>query len=166
MISTGILRKYVGPGTIFIETGTDTGFAVEAALNFGTRRIYSIEVDEEKYELARQKFADKTNVHLFLGDSGQILPEVLKLVSEPAVFWIDAHDEYCCPIFEELSAIAKHPVKTHTILVDDIRLFRSRHWKVSMGEVCDKLVSINPDYTIMMEDGYVPADILVARLYS
>jgi hypothetical protein len=43
-------------------------------------------------------------------------------ITEPTIFWLDAHTNESCPVLREISAINKSPLR-HVILVDDARLF-------------------------------------------
>ena len=75
------------------------------------------------------------NVQWLNGNSGALLPDVLKQFNEPVIFWLDAHGllndeityadtEY--PLIAELSSILKsqHNTKQEcVILIDDARLF-------------------------------------------
>ena len=105
------LSKYII--IIFIETGTYMGAGVKAALRAGFKNIYSIELDDKRFNLCKNMFKDYNNITILHGDSGKILPEILDKINEPATFWIDAH--YCadgamigekwCPLHEELNSI-------------------------------------------------------------
>lgn len=115
---------------ILIETGTYYGHMVEAMLpNFD--HIYSIELSPELCELARKKFKHDRNVTILQGDSGNVLPRLLKSISEPCLFWLDGHysggvtvkGDKETPIREELNCILSHSIKEHVIMVDDISDF-------------------------------------------
>jgi len=115
---------------VFVETGTFQGEMIEAQREqFG--KLISIELSEELYEAARQKFFDCSKVDLHQGDSGKKLREVTVTFREPALFWLDAHysgrgtacgDEEV-PILKELSCIAQRRQPKDVILIDDARLF-------------------------------------------
>ena len=62
--------------------------------------------------------------------------------------------------------IGQHPIKTHTILIDDVRIFRepSNKFSVTLDQVIDSLHAINPDYQIGYDDGFQEKDILVAHV--
>jgi hypothetical protein len=115
---------------VFVETGTyrcTTTMAVADAF----RDVYSIELDRTLYEEAVARMRRYENVQLFNGDSAIVINDILPRLSEPAIFWLDAH--WCGgvtgkslkdpPIRNELEAIFAHPVKEHVILVDDARSF-------------------------------------------
>jgi hypothetical protein len=111
---------------VFIETGTYRGEMVDAMKN-NFKEVYSIELADNFYNAAVEKFALYANVHLIHGDSARMIPEVLKKIHEPAIFWLDAHymgpktarGKLDTPIKEELTAIFNHPIKKHAIIIDD-----------------------------------------------
>jgi hypothetical protein len=115
---------------VFVETGTFAGEMIDAVLGRFVR-IYSIELDDGWYAKAVQRFARRPEVTLLHGDSGTRLPDVLAQVTEPALFWLDAHysgpitarGPLDSPIVQELDAIAAHPVGGHVVLIDDMRYF-------------------------------------------
>jgi hypothetical protein len=114
----------------FIETGTYLGDMVEAQKS-SFKKLISIELSNELYLEAKKRFKNDRNVLIVQGDSGKQLPEILKTVNEPAIFWLDGHysegktakGDKDCPIFEELHAILDQGVYEHVILIDDARLF-------------------------------------------
>jgi len=114
----------------FIETGTFTGEMV-AAMRPHFERLISIEMAPAIYEATRPRFAGDTHVRLLLGDSGTLLPELVKTLDHPALFWLDGHymggntarAEADSPVRAELAALLRHPVRGHMVLIDDARLF-------------------------------------------
>jgi len=113
----------------FIETGTYKGEMVHAIAP-NVKQVYSIELDEKLYILARERFKDSPNIRLLWGDSGKILPDILIDIKEPCLFWLDAHysggitakGETNTPILKELSTILDSPYG-HVILIDDARCY-------------------------------------------
>ncbi|MFH0846040.1 MAG: glycosyltransferase family 10 [Patescibacteria group bacterium] len=126
------IKKYARKYRIktFIETGTYKGKMVEAMEKM-FKKIYSIELDISLYRKAVDKFKQNTNILILNGDSGEILPSILKEINEPCLFWLDGHysgditakGNLNTPIFKELTAIFNHPIKNHVILIDDARCF-------------------------------------------
>jgi hypothetical protein len=115
---------------VLIETGTFLGEMVLAMRNqFG--RIISIELDKVLYLGAVLRFLGLRHIRILHGDSARVLPEILRSLREPALFWLDAHysggatarGKKETPIAEELMAILAHPIKEHVILIDDARCF-------------------------------------------
>ena len=114
-----------------VETGTYKGDMIAAMRPF-CDEIYSIELNGPLHEQARQRFKNDRSVHLFQGDSGEIMGEVIAKVTSPAVFWLDGHysagitskGDLDTPILKEIDHIADHPhAKGHILLIDDARCF-------------------------------------------
>lgn len=116
--------------TTLIETGTYLGDMV-ASTRHVFDHIFSIELDPVLYARAKKRFSKDRRVHIVCGDSGQVLPELLGSISEPCVFWLDAHysgditakGASDTPILGELQRILDHPARGHVILIDDARCF-------------------------------------------
>lgn len=117
----------------FIETGTYLGDTLAHIARSGIR-CTSIELSRALYEAACDRFSGHKNVTLVQGDSGQVLPELIKDIDRPALFWLDGHYSSGItasagthtPINAELQAILNHPVKQHVTLIDDARCFDGR----------------------------------------
>ncbi|MBI3442657.1 MAG: hypothetical protein HY007_02735 [Candidatus Sungbacteria bacterium] len=118
------------PYGIFIETGTHKGDMVDAVKRH-FRKAYSIELGDELWRKARERFKDENHIEIVHGDSSEMLSRILAHIREPVIFWLDAHDsrgdtvrgKTITPIEEELEQIFNHPVKNHVILIDDARDF-------------------------------------------
>jgi hypothetical protein len=114
----------------FVETGTFRGDTLGYIASRGVR-CTSIELSEVLYNAACSRFKAFKNVRLVQGDSGQRIPELLKEINYPVLFWLDGHyssgitasAEVQTPVSAELQAILDHPVKKHVILIDDARSF-------------------------------------------
>ena len=145
----------------FVETGTYMGDAVKYAVDLGFEEIFSCELSEERYNICLEKFKDDDNVNLWLGDSRDCVKEILKKVDQKAIFWLDAHAEGGgVPTMEEIDMIKDHPIKDHTIVIDDIPIYFSGR----EDQLMDKIRSINPDYQFTYYKSINPVDdyILVA----
>lgn len=162
------------PNPVLIETGTYGGDGVAAALAAGFSDVRSVELSPQLHQAAAARFAGDGRVRLWLGHSAERLPEMLAGVVTPATFWLDAHysggstagSEDACPLLAELAAIAAHPIKTHTILIDDVRQL-GREMPVTIDQAKAALLAINPGYILAREQSGFPElglDILVARL--
>lgn len=156
-----LLKRFTN-NRVFIETGTSKGDGISVAIAAGFEYIYSIDNDPELYDITAEKFKQDLNVKLYFGDSDQILSELLSNINELVTFWLDAHTGKSSSILEELTVIADHDIKTHTILIDDMRYFRKRCWGISFGQILAALNKINPYYLIEYVDGSYKHDILVA----
>lgn len=168
-----VFAKY--PNKYFIESGTCIGDGVKMALEGPFEEIYSVELSQHFYNICCKRFASYPNVHLSLGDSTKVLPGLLEQINSPATFWLDGHYSWNntargntnSPILQELAIIRQHHIKNHTILIDDIRQCGTIEFDfVELDEIIQKILEINPDYTILFEDGHVPNDVLVAKILN
>ncbi|EKD23708.1 MAG: hypothetical protein ACD_81C00190G0009 [uncultured bacterium] len=129
--------------TVFVETGTHTGDMVESCKN-KFKEIYSVELSDDFYAMASSRFVGDEHIHLYKGDSGEVIKEIVPLLSAPTLFWLDAHfsggrtarGDSDTPIMQELNCILKNCKQPLCILIDDARLFvgkndypHSRHLK-------------------------------------
>lgn len=129
-----LLRKIRAQSTLrtFIETGTAGGVTVASALEVGFERVVSIELNHGFYRMAAQRHLWDPRVRILYGDSAQLLPDVLHVLQEPAVFLLDAHYTGGAedvrgaggdtPVADELNHVLRHPLG-HFVMVDDARLF-------------------------------------------
>lgn len=117
----------------FVETGTYKGDTVSGLSNL-FEELHSIELSHELYEECKKRFVDVPKIHIWEGDSGLILPQIIHDMTEPIFFWLDAHysggetarGEQDSPIVKELQFILKH-VKEFCILIDDARCFNGKN---------------------------------------
>ena len=163
---TDFFKSY--PNSVFVETGSNLGQGIMMALMAGFKEIYSIELSDQLYELCKKRFEDNSNVHLIHGNSGVELTNVISKINVPITFWIDAHysggvtagEDGHLPILDELTTIKNHPVKNHTILIDDMR-----DWDINV--ITKAVMEINSDYNISLVDGYGHKDdIMVAMVQT
>lgn len=147
---------------VLVETGTFLGDNIYALRN-DFDRIISIELAPVLAARARQRFARESHVAILLGDSANVLPEVLAELNEPALFWLDAHwsggitahAEKETPIMEEVDAILRHPVKDHVVLMDDARLLGQRQDYPTLETLCTNVRRMNPSWICEVSDGIV-----------
>jgi len=174
------LRGYLTP--YFVETGTHTGATVDVALRVGFSHILSVEIEEKFYNMCEEKYKDNSKVSLWLGDSAVMLEEMIMPINDKITFLLDGHThpgakvgKKNVPILEELDAIAKHPIKNHTIVVDDVDQcetmsaseFGHQEWlDMTLQSIIDKILSINSGYNIQMirEDIRRRQTILIASI--
>jgi hypothetical protein len=162
--SKEIFLKYLNP--VFVETGSCDGDGIQLAIDAGFKTIYSIEMAPEHYNHCIERFKDYPGVHLILGDSRHVLDKLLKSIDELITFWLDAHyyEESVCALLQEIEAISNHPIKTHTLMIDDVRDLVNYGLGLSVEVLAQRISLINPAYVYSFEDGYVPNDILIARV--
>jgi len=164
----------------FMETGTYKGETVAQMLDYGFEFVRSCDLSMSNLE---DQFRDRIKDLVVIGESPECIPvflaELKQKFPDPkdqeATFWLDAHasgdipgGKYGgSPVLAELEAIALDPIKTHTIFIDDRRLFGSAEWSfVSEEDAIKLLLKINPDYKIRYLDGHGPDDVIVASVYD
>ena len=114
---------------VFVESGTNLAeTAVWATGHF--QRVFTIEAHPPLYKRAITTFGDRKNIRFLEGDSRSHIKSLLPLLTEPAIFWLDAH--WCgegtfgkteeCPVVGELELINTSEL-AHIVLIDDARLF-------------------------------------------
>ena len=146
-----IILEHKGVYDIFVETGTSKGETLRAVKNSFTK-IYSIELDPVLFERAKVQFASDTHIMLLCGNSASELAKIMRSISDPVLFWLDAHGDgeitaANSPIIGELEAVFSHPIKKHTILIDDARHFS----RSTIGEIKNMAQANN--YTFSIESG-------------
>ncbi len=147
-----------------VETGTYYGMTVEAMLR-RFEQIYTIELAADLYERAEKQFAGYPHVHVLPGDSAEVLPALLEVISEKCLFWLDGHysgsgtarGSADSPIIGELNAIRKHLRNDHVILIDDARLFDGTNGYLTQQEAFSLLREINPLYSVRQRDDIIQA---------
>jgi len=113
---------------VFIETGTYKGISM-ANVSKKFRLVHTIELSENLYKKAVDKFKDRKNIVFHCGDSAETLKKILPSIDEPVVFWLDAHysagetvrGHEEIPLLRELEAIVSSGRKhVDIIIIDDL----------------------------------------------
>jgi hypothetical protein len=162
------------PNQIFIETGSFLGDGIQQALDAGFKNVISIELSDKYFDICTNRFINNPNVKIVKGDSFKVLPDILKDINVPVTFWLDGHHscgdtalgEHWAPLMQEMDVIKNHHIKTHTIMIDDMRC-----WELPnpvhgfyKEDILKKIVEINSNYKLTYEDGLQENDILVAHI--
>ena len=144
IIKEELIRDYAKTfnTSILIETGTYLGDMVHA-MKKSFSRIISFELDQTLAKQAQARFANDNHIEIVQGDSGKLLGDYLANISEPCLFWLDGHysggitarGTLETPIKNELTAILKHPVDAHVILIDDARCFTGENDYPTLDEL-------------------------------
>jgi hypothetical protein len=144
---------------ILVETGTYLGDMVEA-MKGAFDQIYSIELSDELYDNAKDRFKDEKNVELIHGDSGTELGKLMHRIDRPALFWLDAHysagvtakgDEDTA-IYGELTHIFGAEYRGHVIVIDDARCFGTNPGYPSIEELSKFIKSKSSNVSITIEE--------------
>jgi hypothetical protein len=164
LIKQAIIKEYAKEFniSILVETGTFMGDMVSAMKQeFVT--IISIELSNNLYKRAMKRFSSISHIQIVRGDSAKVLPNILTSITEPALFWLDAHysagftekGDSETPIKRELDCILKHPISNHVILIDDARCFTGQNDYPSLVEL-KKIVETNrPHFDIQVKEDII-----------
>lgn len=135
---------------VLVETGTYYGEMV-AAMKNRFAEIYSVEFDSALARRAAKKFSRWPHVHILEGDSQIKVPELLKSLKEPALFWLDAGyygwaglqgDKQ--RLTSELEAVLSHTIQQHVILMDDARGLNGQNGAPTVPQLKQRIESEFP----------------------
>lgn len=137
--------------SILVETGTAYGEMVETVRG-QFERIWTVELKQDWYELARANFADCPNVTPLLGDSAEALAWLKPQIDQPAIFYLDAHysagstarGREDTPIMRELDVILSNLQLPHVIIIDDLLSFQKDPAYPRPAELRDYIKQRNP----------------------
>lgn len=136
----------------FIETGTGAAEVVRSVYDINKNlNIHTIEIVEKIYNQNKKSCSHLKNINWHLGQSSEILPQILPNLIGNTLFWLDAHfpgadfgmasygDELDLdrrlPLQSELNLIVKNrDVSNDVFVIDDLRIyedgpFESGSWK-------------------------------------
>lgn len=122
----------------FVETGTykaDTTILASKHFN----NVFTTEIHQGLYEESKNRVKSMgiKNIMFFLGDSLELLPSIVNMISQTesgSVFFLDAHisgndsgwnQKICVPLLEELEVILSGPIlKNSVFILDDLRFWK------------------------------------------
>jgi len=144
--------------SVFIESGTFLG-EMDYKVRNHFKEIYSIELDDNLFRNAKERFSTYNHINIIQGDSGQVLPIILEKINTNCLFWLDGHysegitakGEKVTPIEKELEAISKHMFKrklSHLIMIDDARLFNGTDDYPTLDKMHVLKNQLFPDYKL------------------
>ncbi|MBN1832757.1 MAG: glycosyltransferase [Deltaproteobacteria bacterium] len=164
LVKQEIVRSYAQRFSprILIETGTYLG-AMVYAMKDSFKEIYSIELDHELAQRAKELFSPCDHIHIIEGDSGHCLSALLSSIEKPCLFWLDGHysggitakGEWETPIMQELKCIFDHPVRNHIILIDDARCFTGEQDYPSLEKLKSTVLQRDPDLNVELKDDII-----------
>lgn len=120
--------KQENDAVYFIETGTFKGDTTNIAKDI-FKNVYSIEIRENLYEKAKERFNAFGNVTLLYGDSSVVLENIKSEIKNNAIFFLDAHwagdlsskGKSDSPLLEELNILRERvDIYKDIIVIDDI----------------------------------------------
>jgi|TARA_R110002020_G_scaffold8148_3_gene33265 hypothetical protein len=125
----------------FVETGTGIGEVVRSVCEIDQNiNIHTIEIIEEIYDKNKISLSYLDNVNWHLGQSSDVLPDIVPSLQGSTLFWMDAHfpgadfglAEYGdeknidkrLPLKSELEIIVKNKdVSNDVFIIDDLRIY-------------------------------------------
>lgn len=142
----------------FIETGTYYGDMVWAQ-RYNFDDIYSIELSKDLVEFTKKRFKKNPHIKIIQGDSGKIMPTLIKDIHERALFWLDGHysggdtarGDKDSPILEEVKAILSSKLE-HVLLINDARNFTGQRDFPSQEGLSTYILKSYPDSNIHIEN--------------
>lgn len=145
---------------VFIETGTFKGDTIKAMLPYADR-LFTIDMNAVLAARASKRFAfTGKKVTCLEGDSAVVLPQVLAGITEPCLFWLDAHraggrhDHWIsdAAILPELDCILQHSyAHEHVLLIDDTWMFTMERYRgkiAQLDQIVDVIRKRFPDWTV------------------
>lgn len=171
---SNILVNYLNP--YYVETGIWRADSLAIAMDAGFRKIIGIDINPEAIQFAKNRFDLKNfplaGLQLIEGDSAECLWDAIQNINHPITFFLDSHYSLLqnedpgknpFPLMSELQQISRHPIKTHTIIIDDF-LYMT-HPDVTgwtKDEILFGLSYINPKYKISVIANPVIKNLLIA----
>ena len=147
-----------------IETGTYEGFTTDKlATSRWCPAVFTIELSAEYAAAARERFAERPEITVLEGDSGEVLhaEHERRFSSDrlgPALWFLDGHYSMLktargaadSPVMRELDYIlgTRH-VAGDVVVIDDVRTFRGERLALGMqypelSEIFDKVCALRP----------------------
>lgn len=154
------------------------------ALECNFNKVSCIEIRPDWVELGKQIFKEHIEsgkYNLYLDDSTNMEKYLTgDDYNNKTIFFLDAHVDNSnihnfkkkCPLFEELSAIGNLERKDNIILVDDLRIIKQAYpWGETsygnidfLGQIKNKILSINGNYKFSTLNGHIENDVLIAYI--
>lgn len=145
-----------------VETGTHLGEMIEMQKHL-FKKIVSIELGDELFTKAQNRFKKYPHITILHGDSGKVLPQLVPSLSDRAIFWLDGHfsagltakGDKECPVYEEIDAIFANNQSKHVILIDDARDFTGKGDYPSIDALREYIVNIDRTYSLTVENDII-----------
>ena len=137
--------------------------AIPMAVSKDFQRLYSIELSEDLFQRARNRFVTKKHVTILQGDSGEVVRKLMPAIKERTLFWLDGHysagetakADKLTPIFEELGAILSISEFGHVILIDDAREFTGENDYPTLQELKAFVLNLQPESVVTVKDDII-----------
>ena len=159
-----VVKEYAREFSVqtMVETGTFFGDMIYATKNVFDR-IFSIELDPFLCDRAKKRFSRLHHISIVQGSSAKVLPDILSDITQPCLFWLDAHysggitarGETETPIIQELTLIINHPVAEHVILIDDAREFVGLNDYPTIEDLRNLIYKGHPDWIFEVKNDII-----------
>jgi hypothetical protein len=136
----------------FVETGTGIGEVVRSIYEIDRNiKIHTIEIIKEIYDKNKISLSYLNNVSWHLGQSSDVLPDIVPSLNGRTLFWLDAHfpgadfglAEYGdeedldkrLPLKTELEIIVKNKdISDDVFIIDDLRIYEDGPFESGVWE--------------------------------
>ena len=162
-VKEAIVKDYAARHRLdtFVETGTYLGDMVWA-VRHTFREIHTVELDPLLYRRALRRFHRSSHVHVYQGDSAEVLGTIVAALQGPALFWLDGHysggitakGAVDTPIKTELSHVFADR-RPHVVLIDDASDFTGTGDYPAIDELEDLVRSIRPGVTVTSSENVI-----------
>lgn len=88
------ISKIISQQEFTVGTAVETGTLLGSTTNLMStifKTVHTIEISQELYEKAICNFRTQQNIICHFGDSSKVLTQIIKLICEPCLFYLDAH---------------------------------------------------------------------------
>lgn len=147
----------------YVETGTGEGACLSHVLNFNFKKFYSVEIHQQVYNNVINKFKDKNNCEILLGNSYEVLPDILSKIEGNVLFFLDAHfpgadfkyatydavKDYDTrlPLEKELRTICNNrDTSKDVFIIDDLRIYEDNNYSGGNWEARKRIGGDNIDF--------------------
>jgi hypothetical protein len=139
---------------VLVEAGTYYGEMV-AAMRNRFDEIYSVEYDHALAVRAQKKFSRSPHIHILEGDSQIAVPEIVRSLKQPALFWLDAGYYGWAGLqgdrqrlTTELDAILRDGRFRHVILMDDARGLNGQNGAPTVPQLKQRIGAVFPGHSV------------------
>ena len=169
-----ILKEF--PNQVYVETGIWRGDSIQQAVEAGFEMIIGFDNDMESIKFCKNRFdlfnVNAHHIELYETNTAYGMWGTIQFIDKPMTIYLDAHwqmlegterGEDPFPLLDEISQIANHPIKTHTIIVDD--LLYLTHPDITgwtRAQIVAQISAINPNYQFSLIANPVINNMLVA----
>ena len=128
----------------YVETGTGAGDCLRHAIQFDFKKLKSVEIYPQVYDKIKNGFSD-SRVELFLGNSYELMEQMVKNLEGNTLFFLDAHfpgadfhfETYTStkdydtrlPLEREVRTLnSVRDLSNDVIIIDDLRVYEDNNY--------------------------------------